>query len=134
MIELLRKALFHNTLKKYLFIGLLNTFLTIALIFLLKWSINLNDIVANIFGYSAGLIFSFFANKKWTFNFIGKNQLLFIKFLLVFCIAYLCNLFIMIICLNYFNSYISHIFGMPAYTLVGYLGNRFFTFRKFKYY
>lgn len=132
MIEIFNKTFFHTSFKKYLIVGLLNTSITISIIFLLKWTLNLNDIFANAMGYGSGLIFSFFANKKWTFNFIGEKQYIFIKFIIVFFIAYLCNLAVVVISMNYVNSYISHTLGVPAYTIIGYLGNRFFTFKSIK--
>ena len=52
--------------------------------------------------------------------------------LLIFVLAYLFNLVTVLICINFINldSYFSHALGVPAYTIIGYLGNRYFVFKK----
>ena len=130
-----QKYLFvHISVFRYLVVGLLNSILTLTVIYLAKWSISLGDINANMLGYRLGLIFSLFVNKHWTFSYDGSIQSIILKFLLVFAIAYLVNLMVVLVSINYlkFNSYISHALGIPPYTVIGYLGNRFFVFRKNK--
>ena len=130
IMSLLKKAFIHISLKRYLIVGLFNTAITLTIIYSLKWAVNLSDVYANIFGYSVGLIFSFNVNKNWTFNYNDQTQFIYFKFLLVFAIAYFANLIVVLICINYLNinSYISHALGVPAYTIAGYLGNRFYVF------
>ena len=130
IMSLLTKALIHISLKRYLIVGFFSTTITLTIIYSLKWAVNLSDVYANIIGYSVGLIFSFNVNKNWTFNYNNRTQFIYFKFLLVFAIAYFANLIVVLICINYLNinSYISHALGVPAYTVVGYLGNRFFVF------
>ena len=129
-MSFLKKAFIHISLKRYLIVGLFNTAITLTIIYSLKWTVNMSDVYANIFGYSVGLIFSFNVNKNWTFNYNDRTQSIYFKFLLVFAIAYCANLTVVLICINYLNinSYISHALGVPAYTIAGYLGNRFFVF------
>ena len=135
MTSELKKIFLHISFTRYLIVGLLNTAITLTIIYLLKFTINFNDIYANVFGYSAGLTFSFFVNKKWTFNYESFNHLIFYKFILIFAIGYFANLLVVIFSINYLNinSYISHALGVPAYTIISYLGNRFFVFKKINY-
>ena len=130
IMSLLAKAFIHISLKRYLIVGFFSATITLTIIYSLKWTVNLSDVYANIFGYSVGLIFSFNVNKNWTFNYNDQTQFIYFKFLLVFAIAYFANLNVVLICINYLNinSYISHALGVPAYTVLGYLGNRFFVF------
>ena len=130
IISLLKKAFIHISLKRYLIVGLFSTAITLTIIYSLKWTVNLSDVYANIFGYIVGLIFNFNVNKNWTFNYNNITQSIYFKFLLVSAIAYFANLTVVLICINnlYINSYISHALGVPAYTVLGYLGNRFFVF------
>ena len=130
IMSLLTKAFIHISLKRYLIVGLFSATITLTIIYSLKWAVNLSDVYANIFGYIVGLIFNFNVNKNWTFNYNNRTQSIYFKFLLVSAIAYFANLTVVLICINNLsiNSYISHALGVPAYTVVGYLGNRFFVF------
>jgi len=53
-------------------IGIINTVLDFGLLFILK-SIGLMATTANIFSTSIAFVFSFFANKKYTFRSSGTN-------------------------------------------------------------
>lgn len=53
-------------------IGVINTVLDFGLLFILK-SIGLMATTANIFSTSIAFVFSFFANKKYTFRSSGTN-------------------------------------------------------------
>jgi len=53
-------------------IGIINTALDFGLLFILK-SIGLMATTANIFSTSIAFVFSFFANKKYTFRSSGTN-------------------------------------------------------------
>jgi putative flippase GtrA len=130
-MSLVKKLIFHITLKKYLIVGLINTLATLLIIYSLKWSINLNDVYANFIGYGVGLIISFNLNKKWIFNHNNETKFIYLRFLFIAVLSYLANLIIVLICIYYLNvnDYISHIFGVPAYTMTGYFGNRFFVFK-----
>ena len=53
---------------KYGLVGCLNTAITLGVIFLCKSLLGINEYVANILGYTAGLINSFIWNKTWVFK------------------------------------------------------------------
>jgi len=131
-MSFLKKYFIHISLSRYLIVGLLNTFITLIIIYTLKLAFSFNDVHANIFGYSVGLIFSFTVNKNWTFDYNDSMQFIYLKFFLVFLIGYFANLLVVLFSINYLNinSYISHALGVPAYTVIGYFGNRFFVFKK----
>ena len=132
MITSLKKTFIHISSIRYLIVGLLNTIIMLTIIYTVKWTVNLADVYANMLGCSVGLVFSFIVNKNWTFNYKGGMQLIYIKFLSIFAIAYFVNLMVVLFSISYLNinSYISHALGIPAYTIIGYLGNRFFVFNK----
>ena len=52
------------TFFKFALVGILNTGLTIAVIFLLKYFFSTDDVLANFVGYVFGLACSYFLNKK----------------------------------------------------------------------
>jgi len=119
------------TFFKFALVGVLNTGLTIGVIFLLKYLFSTNDVLANFIGYVLGLACSYFLNKKWTFNHSGEYLSTAIKFLMVFAVSYSINVF----CLLQFiklgvNDYLAHLIGMPIYTLIFYLGSKYFVYSK----
>lgn len=114
---------------KFLIVGVGNTAVGISVIFLIKW-IGGTDIVANVFGYMAGLTLSFTLNRKWTFRHSGTVLSGTLRFLAVFGIAYMANLFtvLSLIKIDHVNSYLAQILGMLSYTVTFYLGARFYAF------
>lgn len=124
------KAGINNSLFKFLTVGVINTLLSLLVIFGLKYFYLISDFYANFTGYIVGLICSFTLNRKWTFNHSGKLFETIVKFLLVFLVAYSANiLFVLgLIKLN-FNSYFSHVLGIPVYTIIFYLGSKFVVFK-----
>lgn len=120
-----------SALLKFLAVGVLNTLLSIVIIFALKYFYSFSDVIANFIGYVAGLICSFILNKKWTFNHTGQLTPTAIKFVLVFIVAYVANIFVVLILIQSgANSYFSHLLAMPIYTIILYLGSKFFVFKQ----
>ena len=106
----------------YILIGLVNTFLTSIIIFFL-YSINFSDQLANFCGIFVGLIQSIFLNSKFTF---GQNKIRYDKslyFLLILLVAYIVNLLVLNIALNYFllSSIISQFIALFMYTSISFL-------------
>jgi len=88
------------------------------------------DATANIFGYSVGLMLSFILNKKFTFAYSGAVFAAAVKFLVVFAVAYATNICSVLTVARYggVNGYAAQALGIPPYTLVSYIGSRYFTF------
>ena len=105
--------------------------------------------VSNIVGYIAGLINSFFWNRKWTFKSKNRWGREFIKFTGVFLICYIPQL----VLVNFLNTFIAghdlrftivnhpleisyaffcQLIGIVFYTTFNFLLNKYFTFRPVK--
>lgn len=63
-------------------VGGTNTAIDFVILFGLKF-LGLTEIPANFISTSIALVFSFFANKKFTFKDNSKNKIQFIKFLVI---------------------------------------------------
>jgi putative flippase GtrA len=115
---------------RYLIVGGANTLLGLSIIYLLKWIGGVGDVVANLAGYICGLIVSFILNASWTFAYKGNMVAALMKFVVVLLTAYLSNLVAVMTAISVLgvNSYIAQGMGIVPYTLVGYLGSRFFAF------
>ena len=120
---------------KYLFVGVINTIFGYTVILILMF-IGIIPEISNFVGYLLGVGLSYFLNKKFTFKSNIDNKQGIIKFYLSMLIAYILNLFVLIVTYRIFNinPYISQIFAGIVYTLIGFLLSNFFVFvstRKF---
>ena len=70
----------HSDKIRFVLVGGTNTAIDLSILFVLK-SIGLNAIFSNYISTSVALIFSFFANKKFTFKDSSNDKTQFIKFL-----------------------------------------------------
>lgn len=130
---------------KFIMVGVLNTGLTLIIIYLCKSVLGINEYVSNLVGYVAGVINSFLWNKNWVFK--VKNHLLrqAAVFLLGFGICYLLQLLVVFWitdCTPYgdmtwtIESYtisgygIATIVGMGVYTVANFIYNRVVTFHR----
>jgi putative flippase GtrA len=117
---------------KFNIIGILNTGITYMIfsgIFYLT-----NSKAAALAGdYSFGILFSFFANRHFTFKSYGQNMISqFIKMLSTYVLIFFINLGILFL-LNdrlSINTYISQIVALMIIMLLSFLNQRLFVFRK----
>lgn len=124
------KKIIDRNLLNYLAIGIINTSVGFGLIFLLMY-INIVPEIANFIGYLAGLLVSFHLNKKYNFRSKGAVLKEIKKFAIAMAVAYLINLFVLIIELRIFNvnKYYAQIIASAFYVVTGYLLSKFWVFR-----
>lgn len=121
--------LFSVTLGKFLTVGVFNTAVTMAVIFIAKGWLGLGDVAANVSGYAIGMLCSFLLNKFWTFSHKGNTLQAAMRFILVCAVSYLANLAALQAFLGLgLNAYLCHILAMPFYTLVFYIGSKAMVF------
>ncbi|CAB3780888.1 GtrA family protein [Pararobbsia alpina] len=120
----------HLQFFKYLAVGALNSAIGLFCIFGCM-KLGLNDVLSNAIGYIVGFFISYSANSRWTFNQRKTSASTFVRFLSVICVAYACNIVILLAAkhIAHFDRWISQILGVITYTLVGFAGARFFSFR-----
>lgn len=113
-------------------VGVINTLVGLGTIYAMKWLFGLHDAAANVIGYAAGLCVSFALNRNWTFGDRGRAGPAALRFLGIFCIAYPLNLLCVLGLIEGLgvNAYVAQALGIPPYTTVFYLANRYFVFRK----
>lgn len=117
---------------KYGVVGVANTLITAAVIWVMMKNLEVSDIVSNITGYAVGLLNSFVWNKQWTFRGTSagwRNSA--IRFGAVFGICYSLQLGV----LMYLNQvldidpYYNQLLAMAFYTVINFLMNKFYTFK-----
>jgi putative flippase GtrA len=117
---------------RFLAVGVLNTIVGLAVIYTCKYFGQMSDVPANAIGYVVALTNSFAWNRRWTFAHMGRILPAATRFFWVFCIAYLANLATVMTVIGAFgvNSYLAHAIGAFPYTVLFYLGSRFFAFAR----
>lgn len=114
---------------RFAIVGVLNTLLTLAVIFGLKLCFDADDALANLLGYVLGLVNSYSLNRRWTFGHSGSIALSLPAFLLVQAVAYVVNLAVVLTVIAAgLDAYAAHVAGMPLYMCISYLGSRYFVF------
>lgn len=129
---------------KYALVGVLNTLVTLGVIFLCKSIIGVNPLVSNAIGYVAGVINSFLWNKTWVFRskngylreavkfFIGFLVCYGVQFLTVWLLSYqspLADFEIVLLGFVLSGYGIATLIGNVVYTVVNFVYNRAVTFK-----
>ncbi len=131
---------------KYGCVGVINTLLTLSIIYLCKSLLGVNPWLSNTIGYTAGMLNSFFWNKMWVFHSHGTK--LFHEmaiFFSGFAVCYLLQFFVTWLITLYIGEFERSLFGVTIsgygvatiigtifYTLANFLYNRLITFKQEK--
>lgn len=128
---------------KYCLVGVLNTLVTMGVIYLCKSFFGMNLYVSNALGYVAGVINSFLCNKTWVFHSKGGYCREAVRFLAGFAICYALK-FVLVWMLTestfgelefavwgiVVSGYgIATVLGNVVYTLANFVYNRLVTFK-----
>lgn len=128
---------------KYGMVGVMNTLLTLGVIFVCKSMLGVNVYVSNALGYVVGVINSFLWNKRWVFRSGGKYRRESFLFVLGFLICYGLQLLVVwMLNRSWFGEIelnvsafvisgygIATLIGNVVYTLANFIYNRLVTFR-----
>lgn len=115
---------------RFLAVGVLNTCVGLGSIYAFKYFLGLSDAPANLLGYLIGVTNSFFWNRRWTFSHTGRIGIAVARFFSVFIAAYVVNLAVALTCIHILtmNSYLAHAIATVPYTVIFYVGSRYFVF------
>jgi len=117
---------------KYGIVGIINTVVTLAIIWLMRNVFHSSLVVANATGYVLGFLNSFLLNRAWTFKSFNNWKKEFVKFLIAFGVCYLIQLGVVLLLEKYTGLKESYntLIGMVFYTVLNFLFNKYFTFKK----
>ncbi|MBO5423127.1 MAG: GtrA family protein [Fibrobacteraceae bacterium] len=130
---------------KYNLIGVVNTLISLLVVWVLYQCFHLNLVLANFLGFVAGAINSYCWNRLWNFKSENKKRTETLRFISVFLFAYLLNLLVLKGCDIYLSDnlanliplrisgwispgYIANILANIVYVLVSYSLFRFWVF------
>ena len=139
-----KKKFFDKSIYRFLIIGAVNTVIGMALMFTFYNVFNFGYWGSTAIAYVVGSVFSFIMNKNYTFSYKKNDKMSILKFVAVqvvaYSIAYLIARPLVVFIFNYFDDYLSlemhyveqlaMLVGMGIFVVLGYLGQRFFAFRK----
>lgn len=115
---------------KFGIVGLGNTLITFIVYFILV-KLSVYYVMANIIGYIAGVINSFFWNSSWVFKKSKRDLSLLIKFVIVNLITLAITSFILYIGVDKLNmsKYVAQIISTFIGILFNYTLNKLWTFK-----
>jgi putative flippase GtrA len=113
-------------------VGVLNTLSGLFIIIALMRSAGVDYLLANAVGYACGITLSFFINRSWTFRHKGSMFQSAIQWGKVTAMAYVVNLGVVVLAHEYFGiePYASQLLGLVAYSLLSYLGGKYYAFHQ----
>ena len=115
---------------RYILVGLFNTFVGYFIIFTLMYLMQFSAEISNLLGYSFGLLISYFLNRSFTFksNQLKRNE--FLRFIIVFCLAYGANFVMLIILIHLFDvdNGVSQLLAGVVYVVISFILNKYFVF------
>ena len=137
MKELIKK-LFDRTFWKFILVGVINTLVGSAVMFVCYNALSCSYWFSSAMNYIVGSIVSYFLNKYFTFRYQQRGWKVLAKFVLNICVCYL-------IAYGVAKPLAAHILsgqtqsiqengamlvGMCLFVFLNYLGQRFFAFKK----
>lgn len=131
------KKLLDKSFLKFLAVGVINTLVSMVLMFLLE---KLGYWPSTIIAYLVGACVSFFLNKNYTFKSRENTLKAVLKFALSVSLCYIIAYSLAQPITEWLLGYtplsaigkerVAKLFGMGLYTLINYFGQRFFAFKK----
>ena len=117
-------------LSRYAGSGVLNTLAGFTLIFILM-AFGISPLLANIGGYTFGLILGFFLSRRLVFRSEGHITSEGIRYLAAFVVCFILNLIVLQFALGILNlkATVAQLLAAVAYTIIMFLLSRYFVFR-----
>jgi putative flippase GtrA len=112
-------------------VGVLNTAVTLAVIFVLMKGLRVHYALSNCIGYLLGFLNSFVLNKKWTFRSKGNVGIEGVLFVAVFGVCYLIQLGALVFLKETMSikADYSQLLAMAVYTGFNFMLNKVITFK-----
>ena len=111
---------------KYNLIGVMNTLITLLIVWLLNPIFGLNIVLSNFIGYVFGAVNSYVLNRNWNFRSKGKHSQQIPRFALAFVLGYGVNILTLLVVKHllegiHFGQYFPQ--GLRPWITVGYLAH-----------
>jgi putative flippase GtrA len=116
---------------RFLMVGIANTALGYAIIFGCMYLARLSPEICNVAGYAVGFLVSYFLNRRFTFRSAQRRSTEFVRFGIVFLVAYSANLAVLIVLVRTLevDAGISQLIAGVIYIGTAYMLNKHYVFR-----
>ena len=120
-----------NQFIRFILVGVINTGLGYGIIFACMYLAGISPELSNVIGYMIGLIFSYLLHRKFTFRSTKRRSTEFIRFSVVFLMAYCANLVTLIVLFRAVGVYagLSQVIAGFVYVGTSYLLNKSYVFQ-----
>lgn len=117
-------------LVRFASVGVLNTLLGYAVIFLCMYALDQGAVLSNVIGYAFGLVTSFVLNRSFTFRSTGAVLPEAVRFLVIFLLAYLANLGVLVLLTRYLhiNEALSQVLAGVVYFALSFVLSKHYVF------
>ncbi len=117
---------------KFLLVGSANTAFCYGLIFFSMYAVGLSPELSNAFGYAVGLATSFLLHGKFTFANEWQADAKWVRFMLVFAVAYAMNFVALILLIDNLElpAALAQCIAGAVYVVISYTLNRDYVFRR----
>ena len=123
-------SLLRHSVVRYALVGVSNTAVGFATIWVCLRGFGFGDASSNAIGYVVGFTWSFVLNRAWTFSHTGHAGSGMLRYALVCLLSYCANLLVVLGLAHLFGP--GHLWaqasGMVTYSGLAYLGARFYAF------
>ncbi|WP_136417632.1 GtrA family protein [Herbaspirillum sp. ST 5-3] len=116
---------------RYIIVGVANSMVGYGVIFGCMYLLGLSPEASNVAGYAVGLVVSYVLNRTYTFNSKQSRRAEFMRFLVVFAIAYGLNFVALLILIHQLGLHegASQIVAGVVYVLSAYAMNKYYVFK-----
>jgi putative flippase GtrA len=117
---------------RFLVVGVANTAFGYAIIFACMYLAGLSAELSNAIGYGIGLMVSYVMHKVFTFNSDRPHREAFVRFLVVFAVAYAANLLVLVILVRGIGVHeaVSQVIASAVYVITSFIMNKLYVFRQ----
>jgi putative flippase GtrA len=120
-----------NQFIRFILVGVVNSGLGYGVIFACMYLAGVSPELSNVIGYMVGLVFSYLLHRNFTFRSTKMRRTEFIRFSVVFLIAYCANLVTLIVLVRAVGVYagLSQVIAGLIYIGTSYLLNKYYVFQ-----
>jgi putative flippase GtrA len=119
-----------GVLLRFASVGVLNTLIGYAVIFLCMYGFDQGAVTSNVIGYAVGLVVSFFFNRTFTFRSKAAVVPEAVRFVVIFLLAYLANLGVLVLLTRHLNLHegLSQVMAGVAYFSLSFVLSKYYVF------
>ncbi|HJV84295.1 MAG TPA: GtrA family protein [Noviherbaspirillum sp.] len=116
---------------RYIIVGVANTIVGYGIIFGCMYLLGMSPEASNIAGYAVGLMVSYVLNRNYTFNSTQGRRTEFMRFLVVFAIAYGLNFVALLVLIHQLGVHegVSQVVAGAVYVVSAFLMNKYYVFK-----